>query len=229
MLSISAETLVTASVALLLLLVAGLMLTPYLRRVAEERQIRRVICRMGVALKRDVMLDDGMDGKVFIDYLVLTPAAVVVVGVRRLQGVVFAAESMEQWANVVTNRSYKFDNPLPAVEVGVAAVQQLLPNIKVAGRLLFSGAVSFPKGKPENVLLPVDVGTQEGKRKDVQASVEQGWNLLAQRCEPIPEQYLRDVAVIDDGGCSHRINVAVLLLIANIGWLGWRLLFNGML
>jgi len=219
------EPLLTWGVALLLLLLAVWIMHPQLRRTLETWQIRRVIKRLGIASRCDVMLDDGMDGNAFIDYLVLTADRIVVLSVKRIQGVVFAAEGIETWANVVGNRSYKFPNPLPVVEAGVTAVKRLLPNVPVEGRLLFTCRASFPKGRPESVLLPGDVTRSKVKRFDqLPALLTDGWQQLSGELQSIPEQYRRELAVIGDEGCRKRVSWVVALLLLDAGWLIWRLM-----
>ncbi len=108
--------------------------------------------KLGRERMQNVILPDGMDGSVCIDNLVLMPDSILLVAVGRYQGAVFASENIDVWTQVVGKRSYKFNNPLLKLEQDIAAVRTHAPKIRVAGVLIFSSDVDFPKGKPDNVI-----------------------------------------------------------------------------
>ena len=77
-----------------LLILAGLLAGTHLLRKPlhdwrERRQITRAVKRIGPRFKRDLSLPDGMGGEIRIDFLVLSPDAIVVVGVKRYDGMIF--------------------------------------------------------------------------------------------------------------------------------------------
>ena len=142
---------VVAAVVVVLLLAIFVLSKPF-RNLLDQFRVKRAIKRMGTESMSNVVLSDGMDGHVFIEHLVLTPAQVLVVSVRRYPGAIFAAENMDMWAQVTDGGSYKFPNPLHEIETATAAVKSHLPDTAVSGVILFGRDSTFPKGKPEGVV-----------------------------------------------------------------------------
>lgn len=142
---------IVVAIALILLL-AIVVLSKPLKNFIDQIRVSRAIKRMGTESMSNVVLSDGMDGHVFIEYLVLTPTQVLVVSVRRYPGAIFAAENMDMWAQVTDGGSYKFPNPLHEVETATAAVKSHLPDAAVSGIILFGRDSTFPKGKPDGVI-----------------------------------------------------------------------------
>lgn len=142
---------VAAGIAVILLLAIVLLAKP-VRNLLDQYRVRRAIRRMGTESISNVVLSDGMDGHVFIEYLVLTPSEVLVVSVRRYAGAIFAADNMDMWAQVTDGGSFKFPNPLHEIQSATAAVKAHLPDVAVSGIILFGRDSTFPKGKPDGVL-----------------------------------------------------------------------------
>jgi len=133
------------------------------RKNKHQRHTHKVIDSLGVKYFRDVVLPDGIDGLVFIDYLLLVPNGFVVLSAQHSAGHLFGGETVDQWSQVINNKTYKFDNPLYANQSACQAVQwnlqhhAELENLSVGtqcqihNRVTFSSAGNFPKGIPENV------------------------------------------------------------------------------
>lgn len=137
----------------LLCLLALWVLAPVWRRRRQARRERRSIERLASACVRDAVLPNGMDGMTQVDYLLLTPNGIVVADVKRYQGYLFGGEHIEQWTQIIDNRSYKFPNPLFKNEMDVMAVRERAAGVPVSGWVIFAGEGSFPKGRPERVAL----------------------------------------------------------------------------
>jgi hypothetical protein len=71
----------------------------------EERQISRMLRRLGARRLRGLQLPDGMGGEVIIDHLLLSRDALLVVGVKRFSGLIFGGPQTDQAAPVHTRRS----------------------------------------------------------------------------------------------------------------------------
>lgn len=221
------ELSLTWGVALILLLTALLLLRPLLRRRAARRRIERRIGWLGGRQLRNVLIDDGMDGKIYIERLLLTTDGLHVLVQNWRNGNIFGAERIDVWAQVVGKRTRRFPNPLYAVSEVVASLRSHVPLVPVLGSVLFAGDCTFPKGKPENVLILDDLPDRALAQEDqvlVSATAEAAWEKLGAMAEPVTNPVL-----IGDQGepQAGRIAAAVVVVLAAAAWVAWRLLAPG--
>lgn len=144
----------------------------------EERRLKRAIRRLGARALRNIRLNDGMGGEVTIDYLLLAADAVLVVGVKRFSGVIFGGAQTDQWTQVINRCSYKFPNPDDYLQRQVEAVRLLAPGITVTGIHLFTHGATFPKGKPDNVLLSREIRQKAPKLRRIPKALREAWERL---------------------------------------------------
>lgn len=213
-----------------LLLVMGLwLLRPWIARRRRERRVQENIRRLGKLAMRNVSLDDGMDSLAFIDWLVLTSKEILVVTLQRGRGVMFGGEKLDTWARVVSRRTFRFPNPLTRNRELVMAVRYQLPKVPVRGIVLCEEGVSFPKGKPEGVLLPAEI---EGDAKDweqveIPESLQAAWTRLAELGSRGEEIYGRELVILRSKSSYAREVLAITLLMLALGismWSGWQIL-----
>lgn len=121
------------------------------RRDAEQRRVARLIRNLNTEFLKNVGFPDGMDGNIFVDYLVLTPSGILVIDLQDYAGFIFGAANIDQWTQMVRRRGFKFENPLHQNAWRVQAVQALVKDAPVLGRVVFSSVSQFPKGVPEGV------------------------------------------------------------------------------
>jgi hypothetical protein len=134
-----------------------------IRKSKYQRHAHKVVDSLGVKYLRDVTLPDGIDGLVFMDYLLLVPGGFVVVDTQHSAGHLFGGETVDQWSQVINNKTYKFANPLYANQSACQALQwnlqhnadaENLPTDfpwQIQGWVTFSSAGNFPKGIPAQV------------------------------------------------------------------------------
>lgn len=146
----------------------------------EERRLRRAIRRLGTRALRDLRLSDGMGGEVTVDYVLLAADGLLVVGVKRFSGMIFGSAQTDQWTQVINRCSYKFPNPDDYLQRQVEAVRLLVPGTTVTGIHLFTHGASFPKGKPDNVLLSREVRRKAPKLRRIPGSLRSAWETLMQ-------------------------------------------------
>jgi hypothetical protein len=141
--------------ALITLLAGVIVMVPALikriRRDADKRQLLKFFKVRGAKYVKDVAFPDGMDGYVFVDYLLLTPAGVVVVDLQDYNGFIFGGPNLEQWTQMVHYRGYKFANPVQQIALCIHAIKSHAKNVPVLGHVVFSSACEFPKGVPQGV------------------------------------------------------------------------------
>lgn len=171
------------TLGLLLLLFVAWGLTRYWARGRHERRIRAAMEKLSKDMLTDVSLPDGEDHFIFYDYILLTPAGIVVVDVKNFSGLLFGGEKIHTWTQVLGRRSYKFDNPLYPIQARVASVKVLVPDVPVLGYVVFTNAGRFPKGKPERVIMVdrvLDELSHLSKDVAVPPAIDSAWRELKQ-------------------------------------------------
>lgn len=159
---------ILAAVALILLISTAWYAWRWYQKNRHHRHVHAVIAALGVPTIRDVVLPDGLDGLVFIDYLLLAPGGIVVLDIHYVKGYVFGGASVDQWSQVHNRRTYKFSNPLYAIEGKCQAVAWNVENFRkqlrdesaqwhTYGWVVFSNDGSFPKGIPPQVSMIDDL------------------------------------------------------------------------
>lgn len=163
---------------LLAWLVAGALLTAaavygyvYYRRFTELRRLRRTVSEAAHETLVDMLVPDGMDGQLHLDFLLLTQRGILVLDLRETAGMIFGGDQMDEWTVMTRNRRYSFANPQNALYDRIAAVKLLAGETPVEGRVLFTARARFPKGRPKCVILldslkgeyaPVDPAAMHG-------------------------------------------------------------------
>ena len=141
-----------------------------LRRIAELRALRAALRDASYEVVHDVLIPDGMDGRLHVDFLLLTQRGILVLDLREVPGMVFGGDQMNDWAVMTRSRRYSFANPQGPLLDRVAAVRQFAGDTPVEGRVLFTSRARFPKGRPKSVLMldslkleyaPVDKGSMQ--------------------------------------------------------------------
>ena len=122
------------------------------RKPPEDRLVENIIMELSQDYMRDVVLSDGLYGYYFIDYLILLPGRIVMLGLEHLDGYIFGSEHVEQWAQVLNKKSKNFPNPLLSLDLYLQSIQTILPGIQLVGRVVFTSQCEFPKGTPKGVI-----------------------------------------------------------------------------
>jgi hypothetical protein len=145
---------------LLLYIAIGAMLAAaavygYLRygRRAALRRLKRTVSAACQDMMMDVLVPDGMDGHLHVDFLLLTQRGILVLDLRETAGMIFGGDQMDEWTVMARNRRYSFANPQGGLYDRVAAVRLLAGDTPVEGRVLFTTRARFPKGRPRSVLM----------------------------------------------------------------------------
>lgn len=150
-----------AAVAGVIVLVLAWFLVRWLRRprASAHDELKSV----SVALLRDVLIPDGMDGQIYVDHLLLTSRGIAVVDVKEFSGAVFASDRMQEWTVIDTGRRFGFPNPQGTLLDRIAAVRALVSNVPVEGHIVFGSGADFSKGRPKHVMLAHEVEAHFGK------------------------------------------------------------------
>lgn len=150
--NINMLTLAAIIMAAVILIVVVVIYVRYLRKTADARKIRKIIGKYSEVFERDVILSDGMDGYLFIDYLIPVSGEIIAMNIHEAEGYVFGGDKIDLWTQVVGNKSTKFNNPLENVNLFVQQASNLLKFDGMTACVMFGSKSEFPKGKPEGAL-----------------------------------------------------------------------------
>lgn len=176
-----------AAAALIALIVWGYLQFKALR---ARRAIDAAIASIAYEMLKNVLLPNGNGGQIHINYLLLTQRGVLVVDLLDLPGAVFGGEQMLEWAAIGKKRRYAFANPQHALYDRMAAVKQLIGDVPVEGRVIFTLRSDFPKGKPRHVVriddLADDFPIVDRVRGNITAAFGDVWDNVKKHAEPNP-------------------------------------------
>lgn len=145
--------LIGASVLVIYVVATLVFMLRAIRRRRQRRDLHESIIATGVEYLRDVLVSDGMEGAMHVDYLLLTSRGVVVVDLRDVKGNIFGGDQMTEWTVMSGADRRTFPNPQHALYDRVAAVKQFAGELPVEGRILFTRKGRFPKGLPRWTLM----------------------------------------------------------------------------
>ena len=209
-----------------LICVLGLFLqTSWIKEYIGEWKLNRLLRNAGIKSLHNISVTDDMDEKIFIEHLILTANGILLLGVKRFRGLIFAAEKIDLWTQVVGKKSYKFENPLHQLEGDVIVLNSMIENTKITGKVLFISGSEFPKGKPKDVITVSDLKTlsQESANSEVSDALLTEWKLLTASAV---SSNVEENTLIDSNKLSG-INIYSLIMIILLVtlWLLWRLNF----
>ena len=130
------------------------------------RIVRRTIRRISHDVLRDIVLPDGIEGSVQIDYLLLTSRGLLVLDVKDLVGSVFAGDNMDQWTVLASGRRYSIPNPQTAAMRRVTAVREIARDIPVHGRIALTPTATFANKPPKTATTLTDLMDEFDKSTD---------------------------------------------------------------
>ena len=122
----------------------------YRRRIAGDR-LRQVLDDIGYDRIDGLVIPNGDDGEIQIDFLLLTSQGLLILHIKDVQGTVFGSDKMQDWTVISNDGRFTFSNPQPALYDRVAAVRQIVRQVPVEGRVLFADGAEFKKGTPSMV------------------------------------------------------------------------------
>jgi len=96
---------------------------------------------------RNVLIPNGMDGQITLQYLLLTERGLLVLDLLERPGSIFGGDQMVEWTSISKRGRYTFRNPQHVLYDRMAALRLLAGNTPVDGRVVFTKRSEFPKGK----------------------------------------------------------------------------------
>lgn len=194
---------------------------PLLRMRAYER-LQKNICGLGKEFLRDVYVPGGIDGRIYLEYLLLTPAGLLLFHVKPYYGNIFAGEQIEFWTQVIGHHSFKFANPLHQLQTTLGELHAEFPKASLEGRVLFTAGSRFPKGKPPQVYQVEDIRSlQQRDSQPIPEQLQAAWQKLRESAVPA-NQIRMDIYL--RRGDRRRLFYGVLCLTIGLASSGWMLL-----
>ena len=189
----------------------------------SEWKLNRLLKNIGYSSLHNVVISDDLDGQIFIENLILTKNKILLLGVKKYRGLIFAADKIDYWTQVIDNKSYKFENPLRQLESDALTLNSKIENSKVEEKVLFIKGSEFPKGKPENVIVISELKklNEDYNSDDISEGLRTDWKHLL---ELATNNVLEKGVLIDQNGSSRlKMFSLITLLTAILFWLFWRL------
>lgn len=217
---------VTWGVAAILFFIGITLQAAPIKECIAEWKLNYLLKNIGRESLHNVTIPDGMDGKVFIEYLILTPGKILLLGVKQYRGLIFAAEKIDLWTQVVGNKSYKFENPLHKLETDVLSLNALIENSKIDNKVLFIKGSEFPKGKPDNIVSIQDIKQwrRDYVAEEIPNELRTDWKRLVELADN--DEIANDKGVLIDENVSGLNMFALISVMAVISlWLVWRLMY----
>lgn len=118
----------------------------------RKRQLKKTIAAIGKDVMRDVVVPDGVDGEIQIDYLLLTAHGLLVLDVKAVDGIVFGGANVDNWTVIDDKRRFSFRNPVGPVQQRIIALKTLLEDVPVIGRVVFAGDAEPTRDMPDMVV-----------------------------------------------------------------------------
>ena len=209
-----------------LILAVGLLLqAAWIREFIGEWKLNSLLRNAGEKSLHNISIADDLNEKIFIEHLILTANGILLLGVRRFRGLIFAAEKIDLWTQVVGKKSYKVENPLHQLEGDTIVLSSMIENTKVTGKVLFINGSEFPKGKPKDVITVSELKdlSQESANSEISELLLADWEQLSASVESSNS----DKHILADSNKLSGINIYSLTMIIILVtlWLFWRLNF----
>ncbi len=218
-------TLMTWLVAGLMLILGLFLQSIWIKEYIREWKLNSLLKNVGAESLHNVSITDGMDGKIFIEHLILTPDNILLLAVKKFRGLIFAAEKIDLWTQVIGKKSYKFENPLHQIENDILALNAKIENTKILGKVLFISGSEFPKGKPEDVIAISDIKgwSKEYANVEISGALLNDWNQLTALA--VSDALDKGVFIDKDKSSGLNFFSLVMIIISVSLWLVWRLKF----
>ena len=146
----------------LLLLLVGLVLVVWTNRNRIKLawwhfSTRRCLNNLGLEQLSDLKCPDGLGGDFLIDRLLLRHDGLSVIIQKNYPGNIFCADHIDEWTQMLGQKSFKFKNPLFELDLQVKSIADCFPGVNINGYLFFDRSASFPKGHPQRVIHPDEI------------------------------------------------------------------------
>lgn len=151
-----------------------------IKRAWMNFKTRRQLNRLGIKQLTDVQLPDGLGHFFTIDRLIMRNNGISLIMHNRFPGKIFCADNIDEWTQMLGQKSYTFKNPLSELDYQINTLSTSIPNIPVNGFIFFDHLSEFPKGHPERVIHYKEIPEELKRNKEdkVQENIAAAWQKL---------------------------------------------------
>ena len=141
---------------------------------------RYCLNRLGFKQITHLKCPDGLGHHFTIDRLILRHDGITLLVYKRFPGKIFCADKIDDWTQMMGQRSFRFKNPLYDLDYQIKAVSACIPNVPVNGYLFFDHLTEFPRGHPERIiyLKKIPEELKRSKHDKVEKTVMSAWKKL---------------------------------------------------
>jgi len=164
-----------------LLILLAVLYSIHLRKTSDNRAIKKIINSHCEAVEPNATFSDGLDGYLFVDYLILLRGKILVMKVMSESGYIFGSEDIDEWTCVKNNRTGKFNNPLKDTLLSIQQIKHALKFDAIEACVLFGSQSEFPKSMPQGVVRLTDFDAELESYRDSDnagEAVQDAWEQL---------------------------------------------------
>ena len=158
------------------------------RKRRALQRIEATIDSVAYDVLRNVLIPDGMDGQITLQYLLLTERGLLILDLLERPGAIFGGDQMVEWTAIAKKGRYTFRNPQHVLYDRMAALKLLAGNTPVDGRVVFTHRSEFPKGKSSYALrvdeLTTTFAVVNRNRANVTAAFADVWQHVKKHAQP---------------------------------------------
>ncbi len=139
---------------------------------------RRCLEHLGVDQITNVKCPDGLGHEFSLDRLILRQNGISILIYKKYPGKIFCADHIDEWTQMLGQKSYTFTNPLFELDFQIKALQACIPGIDIDGYLFFDHNAEFPKGHPQRVIHPQHIphNLHRPQHIEIDQKIIQAWN-----------------------------------------------------
>ncbi|MBL7004618.1 MAG: NERD domain-containing protein [Gammaproteobacteria bacterium] len=170
---------------ILISFVFGMVLIVYINRFKLKQlihnwQTARCLDRLGLDQITNLSCPDGLGSNFKIDRLILLDHAILIVNYKKYPGKIFGSKNIDEWTQMLGQKSYKFKNPLFNLKLQLHSLNKCIPEVTIEACLFFDNSAQFPKSIPPQVLHPTHIDERFFRKNlhQVKPDVMRGWKTL---------------------------------------------------
>ena len=223
--TVNNPNLVTWFIAGLIIVLGMLFQRFWIKEYICEWQLNHLLKNISSESLHNVTIPDGIDDEIFVEHLILSPKKIILLGVKKYRGLIFAADKIDLWTQVVGNKSYKFENPLRQLENDAIALNIKMKKTKIEEKVLFIKGSEFPKGKPDNVVAISDIKAWRDNclAEDISEVIHADWKTLVDIS--VSNDLSTKGVLVDEESTSGLHMFSLLTVVTTLAaWLAWRLM-----
>lgn len=138
---------------------------------------RYCLNHLGLEQVSNITCPDGLGHDFTIDRLILRHDGISLLVFKQYPGKIFCADHIDNWTQMLGQKSYSFNNPLFELDYQLKAISSCIPGVPVNGFLFFDHLAEFPKGHPQRVIHPnsIPVSLKRNTLPPVEIPVMEAW------------------------------------------------------